>query len=147
MKKRHLLTWILIVVWICGGTLIEAKRKDEPDVVVVQHILIGFKKTVRGKKLDRSKRDAAELAQELLERAQAGEDFDAMVKEYTDDRYPGVYRVTNRGAPLMEKSFSRDQVAVCFGDVAFRIAIGEVDLGKYHAGNCPMGYHVIKRLE
>jgi foldase protein PrsA len=147
MKQRHLLVWIVIVVWLFGGTLLEAKRKDEPDVVVVQHILIGFKKTVRGKKLDRSKNEASELAQELLERAQAGEDFDAMVKEYTDDRYPGIYRLTNKGVATMEQSMSRDQVAFYFGDVSFRLAVGEVGLAKYHAGNCPFGYHIIKRLE
>jgi hypothetical protein len=147
MKHRHLLAWVLIAVWLCGATWVQAGRKDEPDVVVVQHILVGFKKTVPGKKLERNKRDAKALAEELLQRARDGEDFDALVKEYTDDSYPGIYRLTNKDAPLMDKSHTRDDVAVYFGDVSFRIAVGEVGLAKYHAGNCPYGYHIIKRLE
>ena len=147
MKARHLVAWILIAVWLFGGTLAIAKRKDEPDVVIVQHILIGYKKTVPGKKLDRTKKEAQALAEELLQRARAGEDFDALVKEYTNDQYPGIYRLTNRDAPLMEQSRSRDQMVVNFGDVSFELEVGEVGLAKYHPGNSPYGWHVIKRLE
>ena len=84
---------------------------------------------------------------ELLERAQAGEDFDALVKEYTDDRHPGIYKLTNDGAPLMSNARSRDQMVPNFGRVAFQLEVGEVGLAKYHPGNSPYGWHVIKRLE
>ena len=147
MKARHLITWILLVVWIGSVAALQAKRKDEPDTVVVQHILIGFKKSVSGKKLERTKKDAQALAEELLDRAQAGEDFDAMVKEYTNDRYPGVYRLTNRDAPLLPDSRERGQMVANFGHVSFQLQVGEVGLAKYHPGNSPYGWHVIKRLE
>jgi foldase protein PrsA len=147
MKARHLLTWVLLAVWIGSVPTLQAKRKDEPDSVVVQHILVSFKNKVRGKELDRTKKEAQALAEELLDRAQAGEEFDALVKEYTDDQYPGIYRLTNRGAPLMQNSHERKSMAVYFGDVSFGLEIGEVGLAKYHPGNSPYGWHVIKRLE
>jgi len=147
MKARHLLTWILIAVWIGSLPAYRAGKKDEPDVVVVQHLLIGFKKTVRGKKLDRTKKEAQALAEELLERARAGEDFDALVKEYTDDQYPGIHRLTNRGVPLMAGAQARDKMVPNFGYVSFGLEVGEVGLAKYHPGNSPFGWHVIKRIE
>lgn len=147
MKARHLITWVLLAVWISSVATLQAKKKDEPDSVVVQHILVSFKNKVRGKELDRTKKEAQALAEELLARAQAGEEFDALVKEYTDDQHPGIYRLTNRGAPLMQNSHERKSMAVYFGDVSFRLEVDEVGLAKYHPGNSPYGWHVIKRLE
>jgi len=122
---------------------------DEPDVVVVQHILIGFKKTVRGKEIDRTKKEARTLAEELLERSKSLDDneFDALVEEYTDDRYPGIYRLTNRGVPLQSKSYTRDDMVGNFGRVAFRLEVGEVGMATYHPGNSPFGWHIIRRIE
>ena len=37
---------IVLVALAAGATASRAARKDEPDKVVVQHILIGFKRTV-----------------------------------------------------------------------------------------------------
>jgi len=147
MKARHLISWILLVVWIGGIPALQAGRKDEPDTVVVQHILIGFKKSVPGKKLERTKKEAQVLAEQLLERALAGEDFDAMVQEYTDDQYPGIYRLTNRDAPLLQDARKRSEMVANFGAVSFQLEVGEVGLAKFHGGNSPYGWHVIKRLE
>lgn len=122
--------------------------KDEPEVVVVQHILIGFKGSVRGKAIERTKKEAKILADELLARARAGEeDFDALVKQYTDDKHPGTYKMTNRGAPRMSGAVPRDDMVPRFGDVAFSLAVGEVGLAEYSATSSPYGWHVIKRLE
>jgi len=124
-----------------------AARGDEPDVVVVQHILIGFDGSVHGKEIGRSKRQAKELAESLLQRAQDGEDFDALVKKYTDDRYPGVYKISNTDAPLLPDAIERKGLVPGFGHVSFRLQIGEIGLVKYHAGNSPFGWHIIKRIE
>ncbi|MCP3980055.1 MAG: hypothetical protein GY716_12185 [bacterium] len=121
-------------------------RKGEPDVVVVQHILISFKNKVRGKQLDRTKAQARALAEELLQRAQDGEDFMKLIEEYTDDR-GATYTLTNTDAALKANSFERRKMAVYFGDVSFSLEVGEVGLAKYHAGNSPYGWHVIKRIE
>lgn len=126
-------------------------REEEPETVGVIHVLIGFKKTVRGKKLDRTKREAEELAYELLERAQAGEDFVTLVQEYSDDYKPqqGVVmiRMTNDDQPLRAGHYPRREMAANFGDVAFGLEVDEVGIARYHPGNSPFGFHVIKRLE
>ena len=60
------------------------KRNKNPDVVTVQHVLISFKGKT-DKPVERSKKQAEKLAWEIFDRAEAGEDFDVLVKEYTDD--------------------------------------------------------------
>lgn len=141
------MVWIPILLLALAMPHPAASKSDEPDVVVVQHILIGFKKSVLNKKLERTKKEAGAMALELLERAQAGEEFDALVKEFTDDSHPGIYKLTNKGAPLMAQSRARDDMVPNFGRVAFSLEVGEVGLAKFHPGNSPYGWHVIKRLE
>ena len=92
-------------------------------------------------------REAGELAQQLFDRAASDEDFDAIVKEYTDDSYPGIYRLTNIDSPLVPESRKRVDMVFSFGDVAFNLEVGEVGLAVYHGGNSPYGWHVFKRLE
>jgi hypothetical protein len=120
--------------------------KGEPGVVKVQHILIGFKKSIPGKELERTRGQAKTLAGELLDRAQAGEDFDALVKQYTDEQHPGIYVLSNDGVPKPAGGHARKDMALRFGDVAFKLEVGEVGLAAHHATLCPFGYHVIKRL-
>ena len=137
---------VLILALAAGD---RALAKDpEPDIVRVQHILIGFKRTVTGKKLERSKAEARELAADLLARATADDaDFDALVKEFTDDNYPGIYLLTNKGAPRVNRAQTRDEVQPFFGDVAFSLEVGAVGMAKYHGGLSKYGWHIIKRIE
>ena len=121
--------------------------KDEPAEVVVQHLLVGFKKSVRGKNLDRTKKEAEALAEEILQRAKAGEKFGDLVQEYTDDKAPGIYKMVNFSEPRPSRGFHRSQMVPNFGKVAFSLEVGEVGLANYHPGNSPYGWHVIKRLE
>ena len=58
---------------------------EEVDSITVQHILIGFEGSVRGKDITRSKQQAEKLAKEILARAQAGEEFTWLVQRYSDD--------------------------------------------------------------
>ena len=122
-------------------------RKGEPDQVVVQHILIGFKRSVPNKTIERSRKEARALAESLFDRAVAGEDFDALVKEYTDDQYPGKMLLTNKGVNPVRGGRTRDQVVAKFGDLSFRLEVGEVGLASHHAALSQYGWHVIKRLE
>ncbi len=125
-----------------------AAPAEEPEVVVVQHILIGFGRSVRGKKIDRTKAEARELAEALLQRAQAGEEsFDELVRQYTDDQHPGIYTLTNRDAPRRSAARTRDEMVPRFGDLAFSLEVGEVGLVHHHGGGSPYGWHVIKRLK
>jgi len=142
---RLLLSALLVLV---GLPLAPPARAtgDEPEVIVVQHILISFGRKT-SKKVDRNKREAQLLAEKLLDRARGDEDFDVLVKEYTDDTYPGLFRLTNEGVPLQPQSRARRDMVSLFGDVAFGLEVGEVGMAKYRPGTSPYGWHIIKRLE
>lgn len=129
---------------------------EQPAHVTVQHILIGFEGSVRGKNITRTKEAARSLAAEVLAKAQKGEDFDALVKQYTDDRAPGIYAMANNDvaiAPLKPgtkasgREFPRGGMAKSFGDVAFSLKVGEIGMAEYDHANSPFGWHIIKRLE
>ena len=57
---------------------------------------------------DRSKEDAQALAAQILERAQGGEDFNELVREFSDDPspedhpQPGTYHMLNNGVEGMD---------------------------------------------
>ena len=144
--KATVLVASALLLAALGGEAQPAGR-EEPQSVVVQHILIGFKGSVRGKAIERSKKEAKALADELLGRAQAGEDFDALVKQYTDDRAPGKYKLTNSGAPHENGAQQRADMVPRFGDVAFSLEPGQIGMAEYSAGSSPFGWHIIKRLE
>ena len=137
----------MVVACLLLAALPAGAGREEPDKVVVQHILIGFKKSVPNKTLERSRKEARALAEHLLDRAEKGEDFDALVKEYTDDQYPGKMLLTNKGASQIRGATTRDQVVAKFGDLSFRLEVGEIGLASHHAALSPFGWHVIKRLE
>ncbi|MCH2102017.1 MAG: peptidylprolyl isomerase [Planctomycetes bacterium] len=46
-----------------------------------------------------------------------------------------------------ERALPRDQMAGAFGDVGFKLQVGEVGLAKPDAQNSPFGYHIIKRIK
>ena len=120
----------------------------DPERVVVQHILVSFTGRLPDQKVRRSEDEARRLAYEILERATGGEDFDALVKEYTDDRHPGIYALANRGIPLRGGGeFKRDDMVPGFGDASFDLAPGEIAICEYDRLISPFGYHIIKRLE
>jgi parvulin-like peptidyl-prolyl isomerase len=123
-----------------------AERPKEPEMVTVQHILVSFKGKTK-KPVTRKKAEAETLAKSLMDRIAKGEDFDALVKAHTDDSYPGIYTLTNDGVPVTSGSFTREQMAMSFGDVAFSLAVGEVGMAKYDGFKSPYGWHIIKRLE
>ena len=149
--KRRLIALVTVAMVLSLGVLPvlakKSKKKAEPDRVVVQHFLIAFEKSVKGKKIERSKKEAGKLAEELYQRALDGEDFDALVKEYTNDSYPGIMRLTNKGAPMRGDSRTRDDVVYGFGDLAFSLKVGEIGIVYYGYSSSPYGWHVIKRLE
>jgi len=129
------------------GIDVDARGK-EPDIVVVQHALIAYKGRVPHKKIERTKKEAKALAEKLFDEAQAeGFDFDAMVKEYTADSYPGIYQLTNDDAPIIGGAHQRKAMASRFGDVSFELEIGGVGLASYSSTGSPYGWHIIKRLE
>ena len=117
------------------------------DHILVQHVLIGFQGSVPGKNIARSQAEAEALANEILQKARAGEDFDAMVKQYTDDAYPGIYGLANSGITPGANEFSRDGMVKGFSDVSFSLQTGEVGIASYSQQTSPYGWHIIKRVD
>ncbi|MFO0984713.1 MAG: peptidylprolyl isomerase [Planctomycetota bacterium] len=131
-----------------------AASSAEPDYVKVQHILIAFKNAVGFSRMplppgaSARTRDAAErLAVELLSRARKGEDFGELVNQYTDDSPPGIYGMLNKGRPTKEGDYARSGMAPAFGDVGFKLKVGEIGMATYDPQKSPFGWHIIKRIE
>jgi len=115
--------------------------------IKLQHILISFTGKVPGKNITRTQDEARALAHQILARAKKGEDFDSLVRTYTDDRAPGIYGLANSGVTPREGEFSRDRMVPAFGEVGFSLAPGEIGIAEYDSMKSPYGWHVIKRLE
>lgn len=117
------------------------EKRDEVDAeeVRVQHILVGVNHP-RLPKVKRTPNQAEKLAAELLDKLREGESMSALMDEYSDDTSEGIYEMTN-GA-----TGSRAKMVKGFGDVAFRLNVGEVGVAKYDEKSCPFGYHIIARL-
>ncbi len=129
------------------------KPAGEPDRITVQHILISFQGsagTVPG--VTRTQAEAKALAEKILGQARGGGDFPALVKEHTDDRAPGIYKLANFGvepilSPPSQREYARARMVAAFGDVGFKLKPGEVGLAAYDPVKSKFGWHVIKRLE
>lgn len=128
----------------------------ESSHITVQHCLIGFEGSVPGKGISRSKEEARELAEDLLARAKAGTDFDELIKTYTDDSPPGIYQMSNTNIPGFENRadpdpaksiFERDSMVPAFGDVGFKLKVGEFGMSAHDQSSSPYGWHIIKRIK
>jgi peptidyl-prolyl cis-trans isomerase D len=115
-----------------------AKPEQQVQQIEIQHILISFQGAPRMTGVTRSKDEAKALAQKVYAEVIGGGDFDALVKKYTNDSAPGIYPLTQAGRAGMVKSF---------GDVGFRLKVGEVGVAPWDADKSPFGWHIIKRLK
>jgi len=125
----------------------EPAQAAEPDHIQVQHILIGFKGSVPGKNITRSLEEAKTLAYQILERAKKGEDFDALVKQYTEDAPPGIYGMSNNGVAPNPGESARGRMVPAFGNTGFPLKVGEIGIADYDPKNSPYGFHIVKRLK
>jgi len=131
-----------------SGGAVSSTTQKEPDRIVVQHILIGAQGLVPGKNITRSLDEAKTLAYQLLERARGGEDFDELVRNNTDDAFPGRYGMANRGVtPSGGNEYARDGMVPAFGNVGFKLAVGEIGIADYDPATSPYGWHIIKRVQ
>jgi hypothetical protein len=125
-----------------------ASEAKAPEHVQVQHILIGFAGSVRGKSITRTREEAKALADEVLARAKKGEDFGELVKKYTDDSFPGIYSMSNTSVPPAEPGErARWQMVKAFGDVSFSLGPGEIGRADFDPKTSRFGWHIIKRLK
>lgn len=159
IRTALLLLPLVLLVSGCaskGGAKAQSKEEvtvsttaKEPDHIRVQHILIGFKGSVPGKSITRTVEEAKTLAYSLVDSAKAGVNYDDLVARHTDDSPPGIYGLSNRGVVSAgpPREYPRDQMVPAFGDVGFKLQVGEIGVADYDARTSPYGYHVIKRVE
>jgi len=133
-------------ILLAAGEAAQSKPAAEPEHIVVQHILISFAGKLPGKNITRTPEDAKKLAYEVLARAKKGESFDALVKQYTDDSFPGTYGMANLGVQAAGGEAPRNRMVRAFGDVGFKLKPGEIGIADYDTTTSPYGYHIIKRI-
>jgi parvulin-like peptidyl-prolyl isomerase len=111
-------------------------RFEMPERVRASHILLATKDLTANTELSEDKKAAKrKLADELVKRARAGEDFAKLAKEYSED--PGS---KDKGG---EYTFPRGQMVAEFEAAAFSLATNQVS----DVVTTQFGYHIIKVLE
>jgi peptidyl-prolyl cis-trans isomerase C len=108
---------------------------EQPELVKAAHVLIGTRNKDGSELSDDEKKAKLKLAQDVLKRAKAGEDFAKLAKDYSDD--PGSK--DNGG----EYTFPRGQMVPEFETAAF----GQVTNQISDVVTTQFGYHIIKTLE
>jgi parvulin-like peptidyl-prolyl isomerase len=130
------------------GARPEKMPNGEPSVITVKHVLIAFEGAQRSEQ-KRSRAEAQKLAYEVLGRAKSGEDFDKLMKEFSNDPGGGTYTLVNNGVTADQAAgeFDRSGMVPAFGDVGFRISLNEIAVAEYDDKASPFGWHVIKRVK
>jgi len=128
--------------------IIHKASNSEPDYITVQHCLIGFRGSVPGKPISRSKEEARALATQLLADVKTGANFEEVIRENTNDSPPGIYKMANYGKMTTENGmFDRDGMVPAFGNTGFPLQVGEYGLAEYNSRESPFGWHIVKRIK
>jgi parvulin-like peptidyl-prolyl isomerase len=115
-----------------------AKPEHADESITVQHVLIAFQGAPRIQGVTRSKDEAKVLAEQVWKESLSGADFKALMKQHSNDGGPGEYPMTKAGRMQMVKGF---------GDVGFRLAVGEIGVAPWDQTASPFGWHIIKRVK
>jgi parvulin-like peptidyl-prolyl isomerase len=122
------------------GYFVIERREDPPlgpTRVGARHILISYKGAERAMDgVTRSETEARTLAEEILVKARAGEKWEALAAEFTDE--PGSKETAGDLG-----HFGRGQMVPAFEKAAFELAIGAVS----DVVQTPFGFHVIQRYD
>jgi hypothetical protein len=115
-----------------------AKPEQSDDSITVQHVLIAFQGAPRITGVSRSKDEAKVLAEKVWQEAIGGADFKALMKQHSNDSGGGEYPMTKAG---------RAGMVAGFGNVGFRLKVGEIGVAPWDAQASPYGWHIIKRVK
>ena len=117
----------------------------EPQHIQVAHVLISFAGC--GTEATRSRAEAEKLANDVLARANKGEDFHKLIKELSDDPGEGVYGMSNHKVRPERGEYERGGMVPAFGDVGFKLALNGIGMSAFDPQKSPFGWHIIKRLK
>lgn len=132
MKIANLILLIIVSILIIAGC---GKKEQAPAKVHAAHILLMYQgSTGASEAITRTKEQAYQDIQKLLERVKAGEDFAALAREYSN--CPSG----KNGGDLGE--FSKGDMVKPFEDAAFKLKKGKIS----KIVETKYGYHIIKRL-
>lgn len=109
------------------------KYKDTYDTVTASHILISTKDSDGNELSDAKKAKAKAKAEEVLKKAQSGEDFAKLAKEYSEDGSNA-----SNGGEL--GAFTYDEMVEEFSKAAFALEKGQIS----GIVETEFGYHIIK---
>lgn len=108
----------------------------QPKEVGARHILVMHDKSRSAEGITRTRDEALQRAQECLVKVRGGADWDALVKEYSDE--PGA---DERHGDL--GVFARGMMVKPFSEAAFELRVGQVS----EVVETPYGFHIIQRTQ
>jgi hypothetical protein len=126
---------------------IPVKPAVRPERVEVQRIFLPFGQTYPYRTAKRTRAETDSLARALLDSARQGADFDSLVKRYSSDRFPGIYKVVDRGVRPGPGERPYRGIPPAVADSAFGISPGNIQLVPWDAEVCRYGFEVIRRLK
>lgn len=114
-----------------------AKSEQPDEAITLQHVLLSFQ-GAGVPNVTRTRDEAKALAEKVYAEAMAGADFKTLMTTHSNDTGGGEYPMTKAGRGVM---------VAAFGNVGFRLKVGEIGVAPFDKTASPFGWHVIKRVK